>query len=112
MSGNPITATLIRPAAATDAAAVAAIYNHDVTGTIVTFEEQPGGVAAGYAYATRWRPRSGYRFSAEITVYLAPGQGGRGIGSRLYGELFPALRTRGIHAVMGGIALPNDASVL
>ena len=47
----------------------------------------------------------------EVTVYVAPGHAGRGIGSRLYGELFPILKTRGIHAVIGGIALPNEASV-
>jgi phosphinothricin acetyltransferase len=36
---------------------------------------------------------------------------GRGIGSKLYGELLPILQARRIHAVMGGIALPNEASV-
>lgn len=72
---------------------------------------EAAGQAVGYAYATPWKARTGYRFSAEITVYLRPGQAGRGIGSRLYGELFPMLQARRIHAVMGGIALPNEASV-
>jgi len=72
---------------------------------------EAAGQAVGYAYATPWKARTGYRFSAEITVYLGPGQAGRGIGSRLYGELFPMLQARRIHAVMGGIALPNEASV-
>jgi L-amino acid N-acyltransferase YncA len=65
----------------------------------------------GYASASPWKSRSGYRFSAEITVYVEPGQEGRGIGSALYGALFPMLQARGVHAVIGGIALPNDASV-
>ena len=52
-----------------------------------------------------------YRFSVEVTVYVAPGHAGRGIGSTLYGELFPMLKTLGIRAVIGGIALPNEASV-
>jgi phosphinothricin acetyltransferase len=43
----------------------------------------------------------------EITLSVAPGHEGRGIGSRLYGELLPALRERGVHAVIGGIALPK-----
>lgn len=128
--------TRVRTAAPSDAAAVAAIYNHYIAQTVVTFEEAPvsademarrisevlssslpwlvavtGTQVLGYAYATPWRPRSGYRYSAEITVYLDPEQSGRGIGSRLYGDLFPLLQTRGIHAVIGGIALPNDASV-
>ncbi len=126
----------IRPAAPSDAAAIAEIYNHYVTQTVVTFEEVPVAAAeiarrieevrsaslpwlvaeeasqiVGYAYATPWKARSGYRFSAEITVYLAPGQSGRGLGSQLYDQLFPLLRARRIHAVMGGIALPNEASV-
>lgn len=126
----------IREATPSDAAAIAEIYNHYVQETVVTFEEEPvaagemarrmeevrsaslpwllaeeEGRVAGYAYATRWKARSGYRFSAEITVYLAPDCGGRGLGSKLYGELFPRLQERGIHAVMGGIALPNEASV-
>ena len=126
----------IREVSATDAAAVAAIYNHFVLTTVVTFEEQPvsaaemwrrieeirsssmpwlvaelGDHVVGYACAAPWKSRSGYRFAAETTVYVAPGHEGRGIGSALYDALFPALRARGIHAVMGGIALPNDASV-
>ena len=30
------------------------------------------GTIAGYAYATRWRERRGYRFSAEVTGYVTP----------------------------------------
>jgi L-amino acid N-acyltransferase YncA len=65
----------------------------------------------GYAYATKWRERSAYRFSAESTVYLRPDCGGRGHGTRLYDALLTALASRGVHAVMGGIVLPNAASV-
>jgi L-amino acid N-acyltransferase YncA len=128
--------TTVRAAAPKDADAVAAIYNYFVLRTIVTFEEEPvspaeiarrmeevrtaslpwlvaerTGAVEGYAYATAWRPRRGYRYSTEVTVYVAPGEGGRGIGSVLYAELIPALQARGIHAALGGIALPNDASV-
>jgi L-amino acid N-acyltransferase YncA len=126
----------IRAATLADAEAIAAIYNHYITKTVVTFEEEPvlsseiaqrmntiwsaslpwlvaevGGEVAGYAYASKWNGRCAYKFSAEITVYLAPAQQRRGLGSRLYGQLFPLLRERGMHAVIGGIALPNDASV-
>ncbi|MGH9200362.1 MAG: arsinothricin resistance N-acetyltransferase ArsN1 family B [Vicinamibacterales bacterium] len=122
--------------APTDAAVIADIYNYYVTDTIVTFEEEPVAAAeiarrieevqsaslpwlvaaqrdqvVGYAYATPWRTRFGYRFSAEITVYVDREHGGRGIGSQLYGQLFPMLEARSIHAVMAGIALPNEASV-
>ena len=128
--------TIVRAVTPADAGAVAAIYNHYVLQTVVTFEEEPitaaeisrridevragslpwfvaerAGAIAGYAYASRWRARSAYRFSSEVTVYLAPEQGRRGIGSALYAELLTALRGSGLHAAIGGIALPNDASV-
>jgi len=136
MAAHDSETTTVRAAASADAEAVAAIYNHFVLRTIVTFEEEPvspteiarrmddvreaslpwlvaerAGAVVGYAYATAWRVRRGYRYSTEVTVYVAPGAGGRGIGSRLYADLIPALEERGIHTAMGGIALPNDASV-
>ena len=130
----------IRTARANDAAAIAAIYNHYIAHTVVTFEEEPvsaeemaarigevqaaslpwlvaergaerSGQIVGYAYATRWKTRASYRHSVEITVYLAPEQSGRGIGPKLYAQLFTSLQACGIHAVIGGIALPNDVSV-
>jgi len=126
----------IRPVEPDDAAAIAAIYNHYIAETVITFEEVPvsaaeiarrieevraaalpwlvalqAGRILGYAYATRWRDRSAYRFAAEVTVYLDPSDVGRGIGSSLYAELFPQLEARGIHAALGGIALPNEVSI-
>lgn len=136
MIGDSNTRVTIRSAAQSDAEAIARIYNYYVKDTVVTFEEEPvpeldmarriadvqaaslpwlvadvGGRVAGYAYASPWRTRSAYRFSVEVTVYLAPDRTGAGIGTRLYDELFRVLQARGIHAAMGGIALPNKASV-
>lgn len=127
---------IVRPATPADAEAIARVYNYFIAQTIVTFEEEPvgaaemarrmadiraaslpwlvaerEGVVAGYAYATKWRPRHAYRFSAEVTVYLAPDEGRRGLGSLLYERLLDELRARQVHAVLGGIALPNDASI-
>jgi phosphinothricin acetyltransferase len=72
--------------------------------------EQEGAVV-GYACATPWKGRSAYRFTVEVSVYLDPSCTGRGWGTRLYERLFERLARRGIHAAIGGIALPNDASV-
>jgi len=125
----------IRPCTPADAPALCDIYNHYVCETTVTFEEQPvsreemaarvagvvaqwpwlvwadGGTVTGYAYATGWKTRSAYRFSVESTVYLAPGAGGRGVGTRLYGALLDELDRCDLHCVIGGITLPNAASV-
>ena len=126
----------VRAASDHDASAIAAIYAYYVSGTIVTFEDELlsdadmatriadvqgaglpwmvavlDGAVVGYAYATKWRARNGYRFSVETTVYVANRLHGRGIGSALYAILLPTLVERGFHAAIGGIALPNDASI-
>ena len=126
---------MIRPATADDAAAICAIYNYYIANTTITFEEdaisetdmerriadvnarhcwlvhEENGIIEGYAYATQWRVRSAYRYSAETTVYVKPGGGNKGIGTELYTRLIAELRKRGIRVAIGGIALPNAASV-
>jgi phosphinothricin acetyltransferase len=127
---------MIRPAHAADAAAIAAIYNHYVLNTTVTFEEgavsardmarrlgeisaarlpwlvwDEAGTVLGYTYAGRWKARGAYRHAVESTVYLDKNATGRGLGTKLYGALLAALRERKLHAVIGGVALPNAASV-
>jgi phosphinothricin acetyltransferase len=83
----------------------------DVTAALPWLVYESEGGVLGYAYATKWRVRSAYRYSAETSVYVAPGQGGKGIGSALYKTLLEELRAREIHMVIGGIAQPNPASV-
>jgi L-amino acid N-acyltransferase YncA len=131
----PVDAT-IRVAEAEDGVALARIYNHYIATTVVTFEESavspadmsarvaeisgaklpwlvaqsPAGVN-GFAYASGWKGRCAYRYSVESTVYLAPAAVGRGLGMALYSTLLARLQELGCHAVIGGIALPNQASV-
>ncbi|WP_111493450.1 GNAT family N-acetyltransferase [Marinobacter bohaiensis] len=126
---------MIRPATPDDAEGIVRIYNHYIRDTVITFEEEAitagtmakriesgvnagfpwlvaeeDGAVLGYAYAGPWHPRYAYRFSVEVTVYLDPDAGGRGLGSQLYESLFEALMGLGVHAVIGLIALPNPAS--
>jgi len=126
---------MIRAATAADASALCAIYNHYVKTSTITFEDVPvcademarrivdvvghlpwlvfeqEGQILGYAYATKWRARAAYRHTVESSVYVSHRHGRAGIGSGLYGALFPLLRERGVHTVIAGIALPNEASV-
>ena len=127
---------MIRPALAADADAIARIYNYYIRNTVCTFEEQtitPQAIAervqnvtsaslpwllaessgriVGYAYASQWKNRSAYRYSVESTIYLDPDALGVGFGSQLYESLLANLVHLKIHAVIGGIALPNPASV-
>ena len=128
-------AAQIRVALPSDAAAIAAIYNHYVLHTTVTFEEQAlpaeemerrirevslrfpwlvceeGGEVRGYSYAGAWHARAAYRHAAESTVYLHAGATGRGLGRLLYTALLERLEAMGLHRLVGVIALPNAASV-
>ena len=134
---SEIHAMQIKAAGSIHAGAIAALYNHYIEHTTTTFELEPvtvGEIEArivrvleeglpwlvalshddellGYCYATRWRDRAAYDQSVEVTVYVAEAAHRRGVGLRLYEQLFDALRALGKHVAIGGITLPNDASV-
>ncbi len=127
---------MIRSANKHDSQAIANIYNHYIENTFITFETEPVDSAEidariqdthtlklpflvyeyqkqvlGYAYASRWKGRCAYRFTVEVTVYLDPKAIRQGFGLALYQELFSRLTQLGYHTAIGGIALPNPASI-
>jgi phosphinothricin acetyltransferase len=69
------------------------------------------GIVVGFAYASAHRERAGYRWAADVAVYIGEGFRGRGVGRALYRALFDLLRRQGIQVACAGITLPNDASV-
>jgi len=122
----------IRPASEQDAASLVIIYNHYIQNTAITFETEPlapcefadriresrpwlvaedAGALLGYAYASSWKGRCAYRYSVESTIYLDHRKTGKGVGPILYRALIDAVRARSMHTMIGGIALPNDASI-
>lgn len=127
----------IRDVKLSDAPAICAIYNEHVRHTIVTFEFddvesstmaeritlisanypwlvlEVDGAILGYAYATQWRTRAAYDRTVETAIYVSGDAQGRGYGCKLYQALVDELRRseRGFHAALGGIALPNPASI-
>lgn len=127
--------TILRDAIAADADAIAAIYNHYVATTVISMETDPvsasemagriadvqnaglpwmvlveDGRVCAYSYASKWRARPGYRHAVESSVYVDAGLRGRGHGLTLYRALLAWLDGR-FHTVIGGIALPNAASI-
>jgi L-amino acid N-acyltransferase YncA len=126
---------MIRAADSCDARSLAAIYNHYIEQSVITFEEAPvadgemarriesvgahypwlvsasGEHIDGYAYAAAWQSRSAYRYTVETTIYCDPERRAVGVGRKLYSALLDALRQRELHSAIAGIALPNDASV-
>lgn len=129
-------ATVIRPVAPADLAAITDIYTHYVTNTVATFEETPLAVAdwqrklddlavrglpflvtevagevAGFAYVGPWRPKPAYRHTVEDTIYLAPARTGQGLGRALLGELLASVRKTDARQVIAVIAdTGSDAS--
>lgn len=121
-----------------DAAAIRDIYAPYVESTPITFENDlppldvaqdkirehlellPWFVATdpdqndavvGYAYASEHRSRAAYRWSADISIYIAASHQGLGIGRKLYETLIPIVRKLGYRMLHAGITLPNPASV-
>jgi phosphinothricin acetyltransferase len=128
-------AAMLRTVRPDDAPSIAEIYNHYILNSPATFEEVPvtademcrriletaptypwfvceeDGKLLGYCYGRKWRERAAYRHSVEVSVYLYPSSVGKGRGSALLDALLAELRIRTVHSVIGGVSLPNDASV-
>ena len=125
----------LRPAVPGDSKDISRIYNHYISNTVVTFEEDPvdsremtkrmektkalslpwivaekEGKIIGYAYASPWRTRAAYRYSCETSIYLDKQYSGRGAGTMLYRELLSLLIEKGYHTVYAVVSLPNPAS--
>lgn len=127
--------TEIRLATEADAPAFLSIYAPVIRETAISFEYEPPTVdefagrirnclarwpwlaceideqIAGYAYATTFRPRTAYDWTAESAIYVHPDFRGRGVGRALYTSLFECLRLMGVINVFAGTTLPNEASV-
>jgi phosphinothricin acetyltransferase len=127
----------VRPAAAADIPAITAIYGPAVLTGTASFEVDPPdeaemlrrfeaitgagypyfvaeveGRIAGYAYASAYRTRPGYRFTVEDSVYIAPDAQGKGAGKALLDRVVARCRDDGFRlmiAVIGDSA--NFASI-
>ncbi len=127
--------TTLRLAIAGDFPTIAAITNHYIRTTTIHFgyEEvsadelralwqqheavypwlcciDASGVV-GYAKAGVFRARAAYHWTTETGIYLHPDRCGQGHGRPLYSRLLAVLRAQGFQSAIGGIALPNAASV-
>jgi L-amino acid N-acyltransferase YncA len=125
----------IRKAENQDISAITSIYNYFIKNSTTTFEEEllsesdiqqrletvcekyiwlVGVVddqVIGYAYSAQWKTRSAYRLTVETSIYLKPGSEGNGYGKSLYAELLSQTEALGYKCLIGGISLPNEASI-
>lgn len=120
--------TIIRPVKQTDAADILAIYSPYVTDTTISFETtvpsaeefskrieniqndypywvcEIEGKVVGYAYATQHRERAAYKYSVDVSVYVA-------MDHHHNMSLFEALSEYNYYSAYAGITLPNDKSI-
>ena len=129
---------MLRDATAADVAAITAIYAIEVREHVNTYEydvpdeaemarrmdaivgagypyivaQEPDGTIAGYAYASSYRARLGYRMTVENSVYVADAAHGRGIGTTLMQALIAECEARGFRQMVAVIGEPsNTASI-
>lgn len=119
-----------------DIPACTKIYNFYIRETSVTFEETPlsadefgdrvaricgdgypylvaieQGRAVGFAYLDKYSPRTAYRFTADLSIYVDSAHISHGIGRALYGELEVAARDMGLRSIVSIITDTNRPSV-
>jgi L-amino acid N-acyltransferase YncA len=127
----------VRPCEEEDIPSVTRIYAHHVLHGLASFEVEPpsesdmrqrrrdvvgkgfpylvaeyAGEIVGYTYASPYRLRPAYRYTAENSVYLHPEWTGKGIGGELLSALLAQCEARGLRqivAVIGDSA--NSASI-
>ena len=120
----------IRDATSLDCAVICEIYNFYISGSVITFDEQPmepsawveklkhvkelllpflvatsdSGEVLGFAYLAPWRQKSAYRRTVENTIYLKHSAVGQGIGPKLLSELLRLGKEAGIKEVVAVIS--------
>jgi len=125
---------IYRTATVEDSDAILEIYRPYVESTSITFEtavptreefrarvagilkqypyvvaEQDGAVV-GYSYASPYRPREGFSWTAELSVYVRQDLREHGIGTHLYAALLDFLRLQGYQTAVSVLSWPNPAS--
>ncbi|WP_024803675.1 GNAT family N-acetyltransferase [Nocardia sp. BMG51109] len=129
---------VIRDARAADLPEILAIHNDAIAETTAIWDTAPvdleerrawlrdrtaagypvlvaesAGEVAGYASYAQWRPKSGYRFTVENSVYVADRFHRRGIATALLTELLArAERSGTVHAVIAAIESANTTSIV
>lgn len=65
----------------------------------------------GYAYAHRIRERAAYDWDAELSIYLAQGTHGHGVGTTVLACLIDLLELQGLRHLYSCVTLPNEKSI-
>ncbi len=120
-----------RSATPADAEAIVRIYNQGIEDRSATFETRPrtaeevrgwfdgrhpiavvedAGEVIAFAASSQWRARECYRAIAELSVYVAREQRGRGAGRLALEELLRLARSAGFSKLLGALFVGNEGS--
>ena len=121
---------MIRPATSADAPDIAAIWNHAIRETVITFNPveksvdevanlcardclvwEDAGRVLGFARYFPFRGGEGYRFTVEHTILLRAEGHGRGGGRALLNALCDHARAAGKHSIFAGCSAENPGAV-
>jgi phosphinothricin acetyltransferase len=127
---------IVRDAVLADLPAILAIHNDAIATTTAIWDEQQvdlddrrhwletrqsaglpvlvaelDGEVAGYASYGPWRPKSGYRFTMENSIYTHPDRRGRGVANALMPVLLERARAGEVRAIIAGIESTNTVSI-
>ncbi|RVW02897.1 GNAT family N-acetyltransferase [Rhodococcus xishaensis] len=69
------------------------------------------GRVAGYATYGVWRPKSGYRYTVENSVYVHVDYHRRGVATALMTALIERARAGGLHVIVASIESSNTTSI-
>ncbi len=69
------------------------------------------GYIVGFCYASQFRPREGYRFTVEDSIYVRPDCIGHGVGKMLLTELISECQANGCHSMVACICGVNIPSI-
>ncbi len=128
---------IVRNAREADLPEILAIHNTAVAETTAIWDEEPvdlgdrqrwlreresagqpvlvaeiDGAVAGYATYSQWRPKRGFRYTVENSVYVAARFQGRGVATALLTDLLAWARGPGrVHAMIAAIESTNITSI-
>jgi phosphinothricin acetyltransferase len=87
------------------------VEEHERIGFPVFVAETESGQVVGWCSLGRYRPRPGYRFTAEDSIYIDEAYRGQGIGTQLLPLAIDAASNLGMHAIMAVLDAESEASM-
>jgi L-amino acid N-acyltransferase YncA len=133
---GPVPECIVRPSTDADIPDITAIYGRFVETSTATFEivapdqsemrrrrqavlnqalpylvAELEGYVVGFCYASQFRPREGYRYTVEDSIYVRADCIGHGVGKALLSRLISECQARGCHSMVACVCGVNVSSV-